>query len=231
MSKEAIKAAEMAALKEQMKKELEDECKQHIDEWQVKGKNRRARCNSNMSNTKIEDNKFAMGKAKSNSESNSSGKEADDASSSGQPSEPKQNQTFSSFAESISNIMSRFSLQPAQTTTSEPEVLRDESTAEVTSPSSQTNDAQKNESSCQSPEPDNLIKEAPVPTLRRKQSYAAKKRAKRAAKNAAKQEQASNNEDAQGAKLEVVENKSATEETAGSQSEKKEPTTKAQGKP
>lgn len=100
----------MAALKEQMKKELEDECQQHIDEWQVKGKSRRARCDSNISGTKVEDNKFAAGKAKRNSESNSSGQEAEDASSGGQQSEPQQNQTFSSFAESISNIMSRFSL-------------------------------------------------------------------------------------------------------------------------
>ena len=87
MSKEANKAAAMAALKEEMKKQLEDECKQHIDEWQVKGKNQRARCNSNISNTKVEDSKFAAGKAKS-SESNSSGKEAGDASSGDQAGEP-----------------------------------------------------------------------------------------------------------------------------------------------
>lgn len=32
-----------------MKKELEEECAKHLDEWQVKGKNRRTRHDSNAS--------------------------------------------------------------------------------------------------------------------------------------------------------------------------------------
>lgn len=96
------------------------------------------------------------------------------------------------MAESISNIMSRFSLQPVGTAGSEPESRKEEeSTADVTSPSSKNNDG-KLESSSQSPEagsPSSPSKELQAPTLGRKLSYAAKKRAKKAAKNAKLEQQ------------------------------------------
>jgi hypothetical protein len=86
MSKEQDKAAEMAALKEQMKKELEEECAKQLGEWQVKGKNRRLRVDSNASNTKVGGSGLGSSKGKASSESNSSGRD-DDESSGGQPSE------------------------------------------------------------------------------------------------------------------------------------------------
>ena len=84
--------------------------------------------------------------------------------------------------------MSRFTLDSGNAS-SVPGAGREDSTAEVTSHSSKTNDAPKNESS--SPELDNPPKEdqQPLTLGPRKLSYAAKKRAKKAAKNAAKQQE------------------------------------------
>lgn len=147
-----------------MKKELEEECAKHLDEWQVKGKNRRTRYDSNASGAVIGEENARSSKAKSNSESsNTSGKEGDEGSSGGRPSDNQKNQGFgSNFAEQISSIMSRFTLESG-TAGSDPTAARDDSTAEVTSPSSKANDAPKNESSSQAPELDNLPKEDQQP--------------------------------------------------------------------
>lgn len=85
--------------------------------------------------------------------------------------------------------MSRFTLEPGATS-GDPSVAKEESTAEVTSPSSKANDGPKQEPSPQTSGPDNLPKEEqqPLSLQPRKLSYAAKKRAKKAAKNAAKQQ-------------------------------------------
>ena len=115
--------------------------------WQVKGKNRRQTGDSGTLNTKVEDNKFGSSKGKSNSESNSSGRDADEVSSGGQPSAPQRQGYGSSLAETISSIMGRFTLQPAEPTQSESAGQAGESTAEATGPSSQANDAPKNEGS------------------------------------------------------------------------------------
>ena len=88
----------MTARKEQIKKELQDVCVKHMDSWQVKGKNRHKRGDSNMSNTKVEDKKFGSCNGKSNSELNSSGRDADEVSSGEQPSEPKRQGYGSSLA-------------------------------------------------------------------------------------------------------------------------------------
>jgi hypothetical protein len=70
-----------------MKKELEEECAKHLDEWQVKGKNRRTRHDSNASGALMGEENAQSSKAKSNSDSgNTSGKEGDDGSSGGRPS-------------------------------------------------------------------------------------------------------------------------------------------------
>ena len=83
-------------------------------------------------------------------------------------------------------------MQPVGMAGSEPESRKEEeSTADVTSPSSKNNDG-KLENSSQSPEtgsPSSPSKELQAPALGRKLSYAAKKRAEKAAKNAKLEQQ------------------------------------------
>lgn len=79
-----MQESEAAALKEKMKKELEAECAKHLDEWQVKGKNRRTRYDSNASGAVGGDGKARSSKGELDSgSSNRSGQDGDDGSSGG----------------------------------------------------------------------------------------------------------------------------------------------------